>query len=71
MPDQDALNMQIRKFLKQVGVTSQREIEQALQRALAEGQIQGGEQLKLRMTLEVDDLSLRHTIDGRLDLGAS
>ncbi|MCK8514812.1 DUF6494 family protein [Methylonatrum kenyense] len=71
MLDQDALNMQIRKFLKQVGVTSQREIEQALQQALADGRIQGGEQLKLRMTLEVDELSLRHTVDGGLDLGAS
>ncbi len=71
MVDQDALNMQIRKFLKQVGVTSQREIEQALQQALSDGRIQGGEQLRLRMTLEVDELSLRHTIDGRLDLSES
>ncbi len=71
MVDQDALNMQIRKFLKQVGVTSQREIEQSLQQALSDGRIQGGEQLRLRMTLEVDELSLRHTIDGRLDLSES
>ena len=71
MVDQDALNMQIRKFLKQVGVTSQREIEQALQQSLSDGRIQGGEQLRLRMTLEVDELSLRHTIDGRLDLSES
>lgn len=70
MIDEDALNMQIRKFLKQVGVTSQREIEQALKQALEAGRLQGNEQLALRMTLEVDGLGLQHSVDGKLDLAA-
>ena len=64
--DADALNMQIRKFLKQVGVTSQREIEQAVQAAEAAGAIAPGSVLKARMTLEVEDIGLVHRVDGEL-----
>lgn len=67
--NQDELNMQVRKFLKQVGVTSQREIEQAVMVALEAGKITGNERLPLRMTLVVDGLDLTHTIDGELKLG--
>ncbi|TXK62367.1 DUF6494 family protein [Alkalisalibacterium limincola] len=64
--DADALNMQIRKFLKQVGVTSQREIEQAVQAAEAAGTIAPGSVLKARMTLQVEGLDLTHRVDGEL-----
>lgn len=64
--DADALNMQIRKFLKQVGVTSQREIEQAVQAAEADGKIAPGDVLKARMTLVVEGLDLEHRVDGEL-----
>lgn len=65
----DALNMQIRKCLKQFGVTSQQEIERALEHALESGALSGDETLGIRMTLEVDGLSLKHTISGELKLG--
>ena len=65
----DALNMQIRKCLKQFGVTSQQEIERALERALESGSLTGNEQLGIRMTLEVDGLALKHTVSGELQLG--
>ncbi len=65
----DALNMQIRKCLKQFGVTSQQEIERALERALESGSLKGDEQLGIRMTLEVDGLALKHTVSGELQLG--
>lgn len=68
MVDQDALNLQVRKFLKQVGVTSQQEIERALTEALKSGKLKGDEELSMRMTLQVDDLALDHTVDGTLDL---
>ncbi|HEX5515185.1 MAG TPA: DUF6494 family protein [Gammaproteobacteria bacterium] len=68
--NQEELNMQVRKFLKQVGVTSQREIERAVAAALEAGKLTGNERLPLRMTLTVADLELTHTIDGELDLGA-
>ncbi|WP_290653491.1 DUF6494 family protein [Aquisalimonas sp.] len=66
----DALNMQIRKCLKQFGVTSQQEIERALGAALESGKLGGNETLTVRMTLEVDGLDLRHTISGELDLNS-
>jgi len=49
--DADAFNMSIRKFLKHVGVHSQREIESAVERALAAGKLKGGESLPVKMTL--------------------
>ena len=67
----DALNMQIRKCLKQFGVTSQQEIERALQQALESGSLSGDEKLGIRMTLEVEGLAVKHTIQGELDLGES
>lgn len=71
MVDEDALNMQIRKFLKRVGVTSQREIDQALGRAMEKGTVQGTERLPMTMTLKIDGLELTHVIDGELDLSRS
>ncbi|MFV8835645.1 DUF6494 family protein [Aquisalimonas sp.] len=70
MMNDDALNMQIRKCLKQFGVTSQQEIERALGAALEKGALNGDETLSVRMTLEVDGLDISHTISGELDLDA-
>jgi hypothetical protein len=60
--NEDTLNMEIRKFLKQVGVTSQREIEAAVRLAVESGRLKGSEKLAARMTLEIDGLKLRHVI---------
>ena len=64
--DEDALNMQIRKFLKKVGITSQREIEQAVRQAAEAGKLSGGEKLKARVTLELPELGLREVIEGSI-----
>jgi hypothetical protein len=56
--DADALNMSIRKFLKHVGVHSQREIEAAVQRGLASGKLKGTERLHATMTLRVEGIDL-------------
>jgi len=61
--DNDAFNMSVRKFLKKVGVTSQREIEQAVQNA---GSVSGP--LAAKVTLEVDGIGLVHEITGTIDL---
>ncbi len=66
--DEDRFNMEIRKFLKKVGVTSQREIENAVKEALASGKLQGSETLRARVTLSVDGLDLTHDIDGEIAL---
>lgn len=65
--DQDAFNMQIRKFLKQVGVTSQRAIEQAVQAAIDEGRIAPGQPLHASMSLRIEAVGLEHTIEDTLD----
>jgi hypothetical protein len=64
----DVFNMSIRKFLKQVGVTSQREIEQAVRAAVESGKLGGAETLKARVTLTVEALGLSHDIDGDITL---
>ncbi|MBL0143910.1 MAG: hypothetical protein IPP91_17865 [Betaproteobacteria bacterium] len=64
----ETFNMSIRKFLKSVGVQSQREIEEAVDKAIASGQLKGSESLPAKMTLTVEGLALSVTIDGRIAL---
>ncbi|MCG2592445.1 DUF6494 family protein [Ramlibacter sp. XY19] len=66
--DDEVFNLSIRKFLKVVGVSSQREIEQAVAQALRAGSIQGGETLPATMTLEVAGLQLQVKFDGEIKL---
>ncbi len=66
--DEDAFNMSIRKFLKKVGVTSQREIEQAVRDAVDSGALTGSETLKAKVALTIDGVDLDVVIDGDIDL---
>ena len=66
--NEDTLNMEIRKFLKKVGVSSQREIEHAVQNAIGNGTLTGSENLTVKMTLEISDLDLKHELDGSIKL---
>ena len=66
--DEDAFNMSIRKFLKKVGVTSQREIEQAVRDAVDSGALTGTETLKAKVALTIDGVQLDVVIDGDIDL---
>ncbi len=56
--NEENFNMSIRKFLKMTGVGSQREIEQAVGRALAAGKLKGSERLPVRMKLTIPALGL-------------
>lgn len=67
--NQDTFNMEVRKFLKVVGVTSQREIEAAVDRAIQSGRIKGGETLTAKVVLTIDGVDLTHEITGEIDLG--
>ena len=60
---EEAFNMTMRKFLKQVGVTSQREIEKVVRSGAA-----GGGKLRLKMTLTDADGRLNHVVQGEIDL---
>ncbi|MGD9953786.1 MAG: DUF6494 family protein [Burkholderiales bacterium] len=66
--DQETFNLSIRKFLKMVGVSSQREIEQAVQAALAAGRLKGDEALDARVTLEIPALGVRVPFEGEIKL---
>ena len=66
--DPETLNLSIRKFLKAVGVNSQREIEQAVAKAIAAGTIRGTETLTATMTLHVGGLQLEVKFDGEIQL---
>lgn len=66
--NEDVLNTSIRRFLKTVGVTSQREIEKAVRAAVASGKLKGNEALKAKMTLTVGGIDLTHTIDDTIEL---
>ncbi|RWG78673.1 MAG: hypothetical protein EOQ69_25565 [Mesorhizobium sp.] len=61
---EDAFNMSIRKFLKEVGVTSQRKIEEIVR----EGQIGGEKKLNVRITLTAEGTGLNHVVDGEIEL---
>jgi len=67
--DEDRLNIEIRKFLKHVGVTSQREIEKAVRDAAASGKVSGKVSLDAKMTLSVPALGLEHVIEHQFDVG--
>jgi len=66
--NEDTFNLSIRKFLKMVGVNSQREIEQAVAKARASGTIKGDEKFPASVTLDVAGLKLSVKFDGRIDL---
>jgi len=64
----DTFNMGIRKYLKVVGVTSQREIEHAVNDALAAGKLKGNETLQARVVLTIESIGLSHEIKGDIAL---
>ncbi|MEX2628785.1 MAG: DUF6494 family protein [Tistlia sp.] len=66
--NEDVFNMSLRKFLKQVGVTSQREIETAVRDRVESGALADRKALSARMTLVVDGIDLEHVIESRIEL---
>ena len=66
--NEETFNISIRKFLKMVGVSSQRDIEQAVAKASAEGAITGSETFPAKMTLEIAGLKLNVQFDGEIRL---
>jgi hypothetical protein len=66
--DENVLNMSVRKFLKKVGVTSQREIEEAVRAAVDNRRLKGNEVLPAKVTLTVGTIDLSVEIEGAIDL---
>ncbi len=66
--NEEAFNVSVRKFLKKVGITSQREIEQAVRGAIAGGRLKGNEALPAKVTLSVEAVGLTIEIEGAVEL---
>ena len=66
--NEDDFNMEIRKFLKKVGITSQREIAHAVEKALSDGKLSGSEVLTAKMRLEMPGIDLELEINGDIAL---
>jgi len=66
--DEDNLNIEIRKFLKQVGISSQRKIENYIRKKFTEGSIKIGETIKVSMNLSSEDGELSHSINESLKI---
>jgi ribosomal protein L1 len=66
--NEDVFNMSLRKFLKKVGVTSQREIEKAVREAIESGKLKGDETLPAEVTIRIGGVELTEKIDGKIEL---
>ena len=66
--NEDVFNVSVRKFLKKVGITSQREIERAVRAAVTDGRLKGNEALPAKVTLAVEGIGLAVDIEGAVEL---
>jgi hypothetical protein len=66
--NEDRFNIEVRKFLKEVGVTTQREIESAVRKAIASGQLEGDEKLKVSARIRIVRIALDHRVEGEIAL---
>jgi hypothetical protein len=66
--NEDVFNTSIRKFLKTLGVTAQREIEKAVRQKLAEGRLKGNERWPAKATVTINDIGFKLDIDGSIEL---
>jgi hypothetical protein len=66
--NEDRFNMSVRKLLKVVGVTSQREIEKAVHEAIRVHRLRGDERLQARVTLTIEAIGLTHVVEDGIDL---
>ena len=66
--DEDNLNIEIRKFLKKVGITSQREIEKFIRKSIADGSLKEGQSIEISMNLSSKNNELSHLIKETLNI---
>jgi hypothetical protein len=67
--NEELLNTTVRKFLKKVGITAQREIEKAVRDGVASGQLKGNESLRAKATITVSGVSLNFDVEGAIEIG--
>jgi len=67
--NEEILNVSVRRFLKKVGITSQREIEKAVRDAMEAGRLKGNEKLPAKMVLTLGGVSLTYEVTDEIELG--
>ena len=66
--NEETLNATVRKFLKKLGITSQREIEMAVRDGVADGRLKGNKSLLAKATIRVEGLNLTFDVEGHVEL---
>ena len=66
--NEDNLNMEIRKFLKKVGISSQRILENEIYLADKKGLIKSGDSIDIQMQLKIESIGLANTISGKINI---
>ena len=66
--NEDNLNMEIRKFLKKVGITSQRILVNEINLADKKGLIKSGNSIDIQMQLKIESIGLANTISGKINI---
>ena len=66
--DEERFNISLRRLLKQFGITAQRDVEKAVQAALASGALSGREVLQARIHLVVEGLAAETSVEGQIEL---
>jgi hypothetical protein len=66
--NEDVFNISVRKFLKKVGVTAQREIERTVREAVASGKLKGHEALPAKAAFTIGGVDLQFEIEGDVEL---
>ena len=66
--NEDNLNMEIRKFLKKVGISSQRILENEIHLADKKGLIKSGDSIDIQMQLKIESIGLANTISGKINI---
>ena len=66
--DEEKLNISIRKFLKNVGITSQRKIEEKIRKAIESGKLSDSQKIKITASIVSEELDLSESINGELEI---
>ncbi len=67
--NEDVFNASIRKFLKTLGVSAQREIEKTIRQAIADGRLKGSETFPAKAVITLGGLNFSHEISSEIELG--
>ena len=66
--DEEKLNISTRKLLKNVGINSQRIIENSIRKSIDDGVINNSKKIKVSVTLEISELSIKEIIEGDIEV---